>query len=215
MLTQEQAEAIIAPYKGKLYECMTLGVADYGREYSAEVRAKHSGRTVANIRRDHIIARVKESFEGVPDTAIVEVQQLVLLTINGGSGTLAIRFNKADEDGRCRGNPTAQTALFNNQQPIPLQEELSGISPSSLRLIGTYELNTLGTAAIEPMLGCPRDDGAFVWSIALPPPRAEGVPVKSLPERRAEKQPEKKTGQVRGRTAKSDKKASKDDDANG
>lgn len=202
MLTLEQVEIIVGPYKGDIWECLQGGATDYVNDYTKRQRLIHSDRSKANIRRDHIVERVRSRFDNKPGATTKEIHQLFLLLISGvidaaGTvGTVAIRFQKVD-DGKCV-NGTQQAFQFYNQTPITdvNQEETPGIPSAATYLVASYALNDLGTAVKSTLLSCPEAVGSYVWHISLSEDDVL-APVYDLASRRTQ-QSDKKARQVRG-----------------
>jgi hypothetical protein len=203
MMTQPEVESLLEPHVGRLYQAITSGLADYSA-YPPTIRQCHTPRTRASARHDHIVKRITESFDSVPGVVLLELRGLFLLLIES---RVAIRFNKLSDDGRFHGNSTGQASLFQNQQPLPQQEELPGIPAHSLHLIAGYSLDELGLAAADISLGCPSGE-QFLWQIRLTPSVAAVVPINTG---RVEPQSTEKARQVRPRASHKLAKADEDD----
>jgi hypothetical protein len=200
MLTQEQVEMIFGPHEAVVLECIEAGVRYYTDKYPEEIRVEHTARTRSSARHDHMVASLKRAFDGSPDAKVVENGNLVVLAINGvlddGTiGTAALRFNKWDSGGP-HSNDTAQTSLFNGQQPLQAQDGAVQIPDHATYLWVGYELNAIGTAAKSVSVSCRLND-VVLWE--RPIAAAEPLPIANLAERRSEEQPERRPGQVRGR----------------
>jgi hypothetical protein len=165
-ISKPDAETILEPYRPTLYRDIRDGVMDYFTLYSSSAHI-HSPRTKANIRRDHVVARIKASFEAGPNIAFIDREDGLFLFVTYNSilnQSLAIRFKKLDPALHASNIPTMQAAMFDDQDQ---QLEFPEMPPRPTFVNAGYTLNKIGTAAEKVYITCPNGPRSLSWIIRL------------------------------------------------
>jgi hypothetical protein len=165
-ISKADAEILLAPYRSRLYGDISDGVMNYNTYYRERAYI-HTPRTKANIRRHHVVARIKESFEGEPNTAFIDKDDgLFLLAIYNPilNQSLAIRFKKLDNTLRTSNIRTIQVEMFDDPDE---QLELPEMPPRATYVNAGYTLDKVGTAAKKVYVTCPDGPNSFCWIICL------------------------------------------------
>jgi len=170
MITQEQAEAELAPYMATLRKCIQSGWenwVEFGRVAPA-LKAPVSTRGRANLISDWVCNTVRHEFARLRGVRIIEARGFPELIIKE---RYVIRFKKLDRKGRSRNILTKQQRdWFNGQLSFP------GMSPEDVsRLVAGYILDLLGTEMERVLVTCPIGASGVAWSINLDSPSASNV----------------------------------------
>jgi hypothetical protein len=127
----------------------------------------HTPRTKANLRRDHVVARIKESFEPGPNIAFIDTDDGLFLFVIYNSilnQSLAIRFKKLDNGLHASNIRTIQAEMFDDQDQ---QLEFPEMPPRPTYVNAGYTLNDVGTAAEKVYVTCPNGSRSLFWTIPL------------------------------------------------
>jgi hypothetical protein len=123
-VTQQQAEADLAPYIVRLEGSVQGAIAEFLREEAAKL-AFWRRTTVSNALRDYIVRNIKAEFpDGEEGIVHKERGGLFLLTIKD---RYALRFKKLDRRLRSRNILTQLTLDFLFQKPLTLFPELEEV----------------------------------------------------------------------------------------
>jgi hypothetical protein len=205
-ISKPDAETILQPYRPTLYHDIRDGVMDYIALYSSMAHV-HTPRTKANIRRDHVVARIKASFEPGPNIAFIDRDDGLFLFVIYNSvlnQSLAIRFKKLDRTLHASNIRTTQAEMFDDQDE---QLEFPEMPPRPTYVNAGYRLNKIGTAAEKVYITCPNGSRGFSWIIrldeettiqpmvTLPSRPITGVPATSRVHARGESDLEETTGE--------------------
>lgn len=134
----------LGSYLGIIRSCIKKGWDDY-MSLSIEHRMKHTTRSRASLVHDYIVYAARQSFDGIADARLVEINKLFMVTFGADIG---LRFKKLDECFHSSGIPTQQRLDF------MCQDDLPGIE-SVTHLEAGYSLNPLQTAIEGIYLCCP------------------------------------------------------------
>ena len=145
-IEESAARERLAPYLGKLSECIDLGWNDFERECS-HIRHKTSPRSRACIVHDNIVNRARKLFEEEENIILYDRNGTLMLQIEED---FLLRFKKLDEDKISKGINTQERIDFLDQE-LP---ELPGICRGT-NVIAGYELNRLQTDIKEITVTCP------------------------------------------------------------
>lgn len=201
LLTLENAEERLHPYKMLLDECLQGGVDAWTTHY-AHRHCILDARARAAIIFCEIVALAQQKFNGLEDVKFERRRNSFLLYIGSD---IVIRFKKITKTGRCRSINTRQQMLFELQMALP------GMETGTLLHAG-YALNDLQTAIAEKLVVC-QFKNHVLWTLKLSTPSGGVVEVMPTPlqeppkgprwelKPEAEKQSKKQTAKGKANTA--------------
>ena len=122
IVTVEEAEEILGPYRDRLNRCIQHGWDAWKTDYLP----KHhilGPRSRAAIVFDEIVNRAMEEFSDVPDVKPLRLSNSFMLYIGD---RITLRFKKIKRNGRCSNIHTKQQVLFLAQAQMRLPTMLDG-----------------------------------------------------------------------------------------
>ena len=158
LLTQEDAEAILAPHRAALFSFLREGWGDWHKVVAAAPMLATSRATSrANVVYDRVTERAETYFEG---QGIHTTRARGFLAVSLGEGRLVLRFKKFQGKSlRTSGIPTAQRLEIERQQVA-----LDGLV-STYVVVG-YLPDDLGVDLDVLAVACTYN-GSLVWQIDL------------------------------------------------
>jgi hypothetical protein len=152
---QNQAMAAAGPILSSIYRILDESVSFYfGEDYSADARAQHDGRALANCIYSHAERRMIEAAEQIVGLYPLRVRGLVVLNYRDRA---IARFKKVNGQGKHRNYQTQQQQDYDDQKTIP------GLPDPAYRLTAGYELDASGTALQRIMIARPIGQNIF-WT---------------------------------------------------
>jgi len=185
LLSLEEAEERLEPYKPLLDECIQHGWDAWNRDYTHKHHLLRP-RARAAIVFDEIVFKAQEIFPVIPGVKFEPHNSSFLLYIGDD---IIIRFKKIKKNGRCSNINTRQQALFKLQQVF-----LPGMEPGTALTAG-YALDELQRSIVRKLVVC-QFDNRVLWTLELlKRPNAQVVemsptPPPTTPRKRFEPKPE-------------------------
>ena len=142
-LSCDDAIEILEPYIDRLWRCGSLPYRDYIENYPNQ--SVHRVSTRAGIVHDLMISHMRDEFEGVTGTRIIEPDS-VDLTLLEIDERILLRFKKLTDDKLTRNYPTRHARDYDRGQDLP------GIPPASQRMTLGYRLNRLQTGVRDVLV---------------------------------------------------------------
>jgi len=157
ILTMEEAEEILAPYRDRLNRCIQHGWDVWKTDYQPKHRIL-GARARAAIVFDEIVDHAMEEFTGISDVKPVRLPNSFMLYIGE---RITLRFKKIKRSGRCSNIRTKQQVLFLAQAQMRLPTMLDG----TLVHAG-YALDDLQQEILRKTVVCQLHN-RVLWQISL------------------------------------------------
>jgi hypothetical protein len=170
ILTLEEAEEILAPYRERLNRCIQHGWDVWNNEYKHKHHILHA-RARAAIIFDEIAFKALEEFPAGPELKTVRTPSTLMIYIGD---SLTLRFKKIRKNGRCSNILTRQQILFRAQVQLSFPTMLDGTLVSA-----GYVLDDLQQNLIRKTVVCHLDNDVL-WEIPLSVDKASIVEFSSF-----------------------------------
>jgi len=148
ILSREEAETLLLPYKQAISRCIIEGYADY-QQFDGSRAIMHSKTTRASIIADYIFYRIKKELRDSQEISFIKKNRMNAIIVRN---RLLIRFKKLDKNKRSGNIPTKQVSSF-REQTLEI-EELKNISITCVD--AGYVLDNLGLSISSTHLVCPK-----------------------------------------------------------
>ena len=158
LLTSEEAEVILAPYRERLNRCIQHGWEVWKTDYAHKHHVLHA-RARAAIVFDEIVHRALQEFVEGPDLVIRRTHATLMMYIGD---SLVLRFKKIGRNGRCSNILTRQQVLFRAQV---VQLCLPTMQKGTLVHAG-YQLDSLQQDIIDTKVVC-QFNKRVLWQMSL------------------------------------------------
>jgi hypothetical protein len=167
VLSLEEAEEIIKPYKDRLDKCIQEGWDAWKNDYASKHHVL-SPRARAAIVFDEIVWRAQQEFAAMPDVIFRRHSNSFMMYIGE---SVSLRFKKLLKNGRCSAIDTRQQMLFKAQAQLRLPTMLHGTLVNA-----GYVLDDLQREIQRKMVVC-QFKNRVLWQFAL---EGDAVPVLEL-----------------------------------
>jgi hypothetical protein len=158
ILTLEEAEEILAPYRERLNRCIQHGWDVWKNDYQHKEHILHA-RARAAIIFDEIVFCALEEFPNIlGEVKAVRSASTFMLYIGD---SITLRFKKIRKNGRCSNILTKQQVLFRRQVQLNLPTMLDGTLVSA-----GYVLDDLQQELLRKSIVCHLDD-SVLWEMPL------------------------------------------------
>jgi len=158
ILTLEEAEEVLVPYRERLNRCIQHGWDVWKNDYQHKHHILHA-RARAAIIFDEIVFCAMEEFPDVPGAVKAVRTASTFMLYIGDSITL--RFKKIRKNGRCSNILTKQQVLFRAQVQLNFPTMMDGTLVSA-----GYVLDDLQQELLRKTIVCHLDD-SVLWEMPL------------------------------------------------